>query len=136
MIISNQVLCNKCGDKPFSRFRHDYQSCECGAVAVDGGMDYLRRVGDLEAKDISIVIENIDSEEIVAMLKRQRESLNELGVLCLVMRELRDRGYLSDTASRNGYGQERISIRNIQPPDREVGSFISTLRRYIRRDNS
>jgi len=27
--------------------RHDYQTCSCGAIAVDGGHDYLRRAGSL-----------------------------------------------------------------------------------------
>lgn len=49
MILSNQVRCTKCGDEPFSAHRHHYNPCKCGAVAVDGGMSYLRRVGNLDA---------------------------------------------------------------------------------------
>ncbi len=45
MIVVNQVRCKKCGDTPFSRHRHDFVWCKCGNIAVDGGMDYLRRVG-------------------------------------------------------------------------------------------
>lgn len=48
-IISNQVKCLKCCDTPFSKHRHDYQTCSCGSIAVDGGCDYLRRVGDMSA---------------------------------------------------------------------------------------
>lgn len=55
MILSNQVRCLKCGDTPFSAHRHDYRPCSCGAIAVDGGMEYLRRVGALDAyEDMSI----------------------------------------------------------------------------------
>ena len=47
MILSNQVRCKKCGDTPWSGHRHDFRRCKCGAIAVDGGMDYLRRVGEM-----------------------------------------------------------------------------------------
>ena len=54
-IIQNQVECLKCGDRPFSAHRHDYRECKCGAIAVDGGLEYLRRVGDLSSfKELSI----------------------------------------------------------------------------------
>lgn len=51
MILSNQVRCHKCSDTPFSAHRHDFKSCACGAIAVDGGMSYLRRVGAVRAYD-------------------------------------------------------------------------------------
>ena len=55
MILSNQVRCLKCDDTPFSAHRHDYKQCKCGAIAVDGGLAYIRRVGDLKAyEDMSI----------------------------------------------------------------------------------
>ncbi|MBQ6477535.1 MAG: hypothetical protein IJI43_03785 [Bacilli bacterium] len=47
-IISNKIQCKKCGDIIESFYTHDFKSCKCGAVAVDGGKDYLRRVGNLE----------------------------------------------------------------------------------------
>lgn len=42
-IIRNAVRCNICGDIIESNYRHDYVTCSCGACAVDGGHDYLRR---------------------------------------------------------------------------------------------
>ena len=44
-ILKNMIRCNKCGDKIESVHVHDFKFCKCGAVAVDGGKDYLRRVG-------------------------------------------------------------------------------------------
>jgi len=44
----NVILCNKCGDKIYSRARHDFRWCSCKSVAVDGGFDYLKICGDLE----------------------------------------------------------------------------------------
>ena len=37
------VTCRACGDTITSLYRHDYQTCECGDVSVDGGRDYIRR---------------------------------------------------------------------------------------------
>lgn len=42
-IIRNAIRCNICGDIIESTYRHDYVTCRCGACAVDGGHDYLRR---------------------------------------------------------------------------------------------
>ena len=47
-IIHNRIKCLKCGDTIESEYRHDYKTCSCGACAVDGGRDYLRRSGNLE----------------------------------------------------------------------------------------
>lgn len=52
-IIANRVECNKCGDLIESVNRHDLVWCSCGSTAVDGGKDYLRRVGD-DWRDASI----------------------------------------------------------------------------------
>ena len=47
-IISNKIKCKKCGDIIESKSTNDYKKCSCGAVAVDGGKDYLKRMGDEE----------------------------------------------------------------------------------------
>ena len=45
-IKTNKIRCRKCGDIIESTYTHDFKYCDCGAVAVDGGHDYLRRCGD------------------------------------------------------------------------------------------
>ena len=47
-IVRNAIRCKKCNDIIQSNSRHDFKSCQCGAVAVDGGLDYLRRIGNQE----------------------------------------------------------------------------------------
>ena len=47
-LVVNKIRCNKCGDEIESTYRHNYRCCKCGAVAVDGGLDYLRRTGEGE----------------------------------------------------------------------------------------
>ena len=36
------IECPKCKDRIWSRHRHDFRKCKCGAVFVDGGRDYMR----------------------------------------------------------------------------------------------
>ena len=43
-LIRNAIRCNNCGDVIESKSRHDFAECSCGRVAVDGGLDYQRRV--------------------------------------------------------------------------------------------
>lgn len=43
IIISNKIKCNFCGDVIESTYTHDYKTCSCGRVAVDGGKEYMRR---------------------------------------------------------------------------------------------
>ena len=56
-IIKNAIRCKICGDEIESTFRHEYVSCSCGACAVDGGHDYLRRSFALRDcyEDVSVV---------------------------------------------------------------------------------
>lgn len=42
-ITKNAVKCKICGDIIESTYRHDFVTCSCGNVSVDGGHDYLRR---------------------------------------------------------------------------------------------
>lgn len=60
-IIKNQVKCLKCGDIIESKNRHDFVTCSCGNVSVDGGKDYLRRTfhNKDDYEELSIV-ENIE----------------------------------------------------------------------------
>jgi hypothetical protein len=48
MIIRNAAQCAKCGDIIESKHRHDFVSCSCGAIFIDGGRDYFRAGGNPE----------------------------------------------------------------------------------------
>ena len=57
-IILNKIKCKKCGDEIESCSVHDFKFCKCGAVAVDGGVEYLKRSGNREEwEELSQVIE-------------------------------------------------------------------------------
>jgi len=59
-IVVNKIKCKKCGDVIESTYRHDFKDCKCGAVAVDGGTDYLRRCGNREDWEDMSVWEGVD----------------------------------------------------------------------------
>ena len=39
------IKCPQCGDTIYSRATHDMRGCTCGAVAIDGGFDYIKVSG-------------------------------------------------------------------------------------------
>ena len=94
MILSNQIKCLNCGDEPFSTHRHHMSHCECGAVAADGGMEYLRRVGSGYI-DLSVTIDELTFEMCMSALEWCDDTKrNNLGRVCAIFRALRDSGYL------------------------------------------
>lgn len=42
LLFTSAVLCKKCGAILFSRAIHDYRTCPCGEVSIDGGFDYCK----------------------------------------------------------------------------------------------
>ena len=46
-ILRNAARCLVCSTSIESKHRHDFVSCRCGAIFIDGGRDYLRRGGDM-----------------------------------------------------------------------------------------
>ena len=47
-IIKNAARCLNCNDVIESKHRHDFVTCTCGKLSVDGGHDYLKRAGDIK----------------------------------------------------------------------------------------
>ncbi len=61
-LIKNSVKCNLCGDIIVSESVHDFKWCKCGAVAVDGGNDYIRRTYKNSPDDYTELSEYEESE--------------------------------------------------------------------------
>jgi hypothetical protein len=57
-LIRNAARCRKCGDEIESKYRHHFVSCRCGAIAVDGGHHYVRRVFQDRGDVIDLSVEN------------------------------------------------------------------------------
>ena len=94
-IIQNEIKCSNCDDIIFSRHRHDFVRCSCGKCAVDGGMDYLRRVGDGDWEDRSMRMEQQALQDAQDAVQWADETgRNELGTVLAVIRALRKHGLL------------------------------------------
>jgi len=42
-ILRNRAKCLICGEILESKYRHDFKTCKCGNLSVDGGRDYIKR---------------------------------------------------------------------------------------------
>ena len=59
-LIRNRAQCRKCEDVIESKHRHDFVRCKCGAIYIDGGLEYTRG----GAKDLNDIIDMSEVEEI------------------------------------------------------------------------
>jgi hypothetical protein len=64
-IVKNAIRCKRCNVILESKFRHDFQLCKCpDPVGVDGGIDYLRRIGKAEnMEELSEIKKEINYSE-------------------------------------------------------------------------
>ena len=95
MIVENKAMCNKCGDVISSKHSHDFVSCSCGAISVDGGQEYIRRVGSLkDMSDMSWTLpDKVYSDTVKAVKDAMKTGRNEAGIANAVMRVLRSADY-------------------------------------------
>lgn len=63
-IIYNAVICNHCADRVQSTHRYDFRQCSCGKISVDGGLEYLRRVGDIHGGYTEVSLYEGQEEEL------------------------------------------------------------------------
>lgn len=59
----NAIKCNHCGDVIESKHGHDFKTCSCGTVSVDGGKMYCRRCFMNSPKDFEELSEYEEVEE-------------------------------------------------------------------------
>lgn len=64
------------GEIIFSRFRHDFRKAQTADVSVDGGLDYLRVVGDIHSKK-NVVLTIKDGSLVVVDDKAEIDKLYE-----------------------------------------------------------
>jgi hypothetical protein len=104
VILHNAAKCKKCNDKIESTHVHDFVTCKCGAISVDGGRDYLRRVGDLDSikemsktKKVRVVVEE---KPFFAVKRRGDESISLWADLIKLTHELQKQKIIKNKNSK------------------------------------
>lgn len=74
LILRNSARCTHCGEEIESTHRHDFRSCSCGKMAVDGGHDYIRRIGTgwIDTSIVAQVEEDDPSVQAIALAFQER----------------------------------------------------------------
>jgi len=95
-IIQNEAQCKKCDEIIWSAHVHDFKSCRCGAISVDGGMSYLRRCGNPAGViERSMSMDDAHLASVVKAVETMRKTgRNDLGIALGVIRSLRDNSLL------------------------------------------
>lgn len=68
-IYENQIKCTSCNTLIRSKYKHDFVTCPCGSVSVDGGSHYLKRSGNITGyEEMSTMFDDI-SIDIMSIFK-------------------------------------------------------------------
>ena len=92
MIVVNRIKCNNCEDIIQSIHRHDFKMCSCESVGVDGGVSYLRRIGQ-DYTEMSL--QHTDNFEEIRQHIHWGKNYNKDGVLLkktewVILKEITD----------------------------------------------
>lgn len=69
-LLRNSAKCNTCGEELSSEYRHDFVSCSCGNLSVDGGVGpggYLRRVGTSGNFTDTSIVSHLGDNEFISL---------------------------------------------------------------------
>lgn len=58
------IWCLECHTITYSRYRHDFHSCKCGKVSVDGGPAYTKIAYETNTKYVEVLIDLINHKVI------------------------------------------------------------------------
>jgi len=68
-IIQNAAYCKICNEIVVSKERHDFETCNCTSISVDGGTYYVRRsVKDVNLYEELVLTVNSTFDEIINKL--------------------------------------------------------------------
>ncbi len=128
MIIQNAVTCLGCGDFIVSKHRHDFVTCTCGTISVDGGQAYLRRVGSMapgsyvdESWELPDDLYRQCADAVEEAIDTNR---NKFGIANAVLRRLRS------AARIVAEGEQRIFAQNTNVDEIMVEEADGTFNRY------
>lgn len=91
----NRAKCKLCGDILESFHRHDYISCVCGEIAIDGGLDYFKASAKdwnnflrIDDEDKEVPISVINNPEYPAISDKNEEISQNRSETSLILNEM------------------------------------------------
>lgn len=69
------IRCRHCGDEIQSMSRHDYRSCKCGKIAIDGGTDYTQINGNFDDWELLNMAEDFGFRYMIDSLESLYDNL-------------------------------------------------------------
>lgn len=74
-IIENKIECKHCSSVIVSTGRNDLVLCKCGLCGVDGGLDYIRRIGNREDFiELSRFLPELSNSPVDPLVRVNKES--------------------------------------------------------------
>lgn len=78
----NALFCHKCENVIYSKYRHDFQTCRCESISIDGGKDYIKVSAMSNAEYEHVTIDFFDgtvirTPKIKSWWKKVMDFLNE-----------------------------------------------------------
>ena len=99
-LIKNAFKCLYCNDIIESKHQHEYTTCKCGAMSIDGGTSYIRLVGDLDMmENMCEVIDVWEDGDKIRCIDGSKQKTLELGKVYTVdtsMSTTEDRVYIKE----------------------------------------
>jgi hypothetical protein len=89
-ILVNKIRCKRCNDIIESTHVHEFNTCKCGACSVDGGREYIRRVGAPSLMEDL----NVYSTDVKQLSIGQKIKINK--IQCQLCREIIESKYIND----------------------------------------
>ena len=128
----NKGRCKLCGDVIESKYRHDFVTCTCGALSLDGGLAYRRilwRSGNLDdvLEEIyeEITPQEIQKSAIISDREREREQEYYAELYRLLMEEEIYYGKTHGKRSHNGLRKRKVPVRTPPSNGEEAGEEAS-----------
>ena len=79
-LVKNQWKCLYCNDVIESKHQHEYTTCKCGKMSIDGGTSYIRLGGDLDMmQDMCERIEVWEDGDKIRCIDGSKQKILELG---------------------------------------------------------
>lgn len=119
-IYSNAAKCLECNTVVRSKNRHDFTMCPCGALAVDGGSWYAKRMTNGEYEELAEIyadvkdnrsIESVERDRVIALLATKAATVlteREIKVVQLRFTSVGATGTLAAIGKVFGVGRNRV----------------------------